>query len=84
MPAGAGESKPGQGRGTSPSSISILHLLQGPYRHYILNVLWILINMLCMLLIIKQLYRLHREFTDKEVKVSYQIKDKHGHMYIRK
>ena len=59
----------------SQGAISILHpLLQGPYRHYILNVLWILINILCMLLIIKQLYRLHREFTDKEVKVSYQRK----------
>ena len=61
-----------RGRGASSSSIFSLHLLQGPYRHYILNVLWILINMLCMLLIIKQLYRLHREFTDKEVKVSYR------------
>ena len=45
--------------------------------------LWILINMLCMLLIIKQLYRLHREFTDKEVKVSYQRQiNKHVYSYI--
>jgi len=45
-------------------------LVQGPYRHYILNVLWIMINMLCMLLIIKQLHRLHKEFSHKNVKVS--------------
>ena len=42
---------------------------QGPYRHYILNVLWIMINMLCMLLIIKQLHRLHKEFSHKNAKV---------------
>ena len=45
-------------------------LSQGPYRHYILNVLWILINMLCMLLIVKQLHRLRKEFNDKNIKVS--------------
>ena len=40
-------------------------LVQGPYRHYILNVLWIMINMLCMLLTMKQLHRLHTEFSNR-------------------
>ena len=34
-----------------------LACLQGPYRHYILNVLWILINLLCVVLTI---YHLHK------------------------
>ena len=51
--------------------IKFMIFLQGPYRHYILNVLWIMINMLCMLLIIKQLHRLHKEFSHKNVKVKH-------------
>merc|ERR1712004_421551 len=38
-------------------------LVQGPYRHYILNALWILINLLCIVLTLYQLRRLHRDFT---------------------
>merc|ERR1719192_206748 len=45
-------------------------LVQGPYRHYILNVLWIMINMLCMLLTMKQLHRLHTEFSNRNIKVT--------------
>ena len=64
MPAGAGEGEPG---GTSSSSIFSLHLLQGPYRHYILNALWILINLLCIMLTLYQLRRLYRDFTTKNL-----------------
>merc|ERR1712013_833723 len=42
-------------------------LVQGPYRHYILNALWILINLLCIILTLYQLRRLHRDFTTKNV-----------------
>ena len=33
---------------------------QGPYRHYILNVLWILINLMCMVLTVYHLHKLYR------------------------
>ena len=42
-------------------------LVQGPYRHYILNVLWIMINILCMVLTMKQLHRLHFEFSSRSL-----------------
>jgi len=38
-------------------------LVQGPYRHYVLNAIWILINLLCILLTIFHLHKLHRDFT---------------------
>ena len=41
--------------------------LQGPYRHYILNALWILINLLCIMLTLHQLRRLYRDFTTKNI-----------------
>ena len=40
---------------------------QGPYRHYILNALWILINLLCIFLTLYQLKRLYRDFTTKSL-----------------
>lgn len=40
---------------------------QGPYRHYILNALWILINLLCIFLTLYQLKRLYRDFTAKNL-----------------
>jgi hypothetical protein len=36
-------------------------LIQGPFRHYILNVLWIFINVLCVLLTMYHLYKLYRD-----------------------
>jgi len=42
-------------------------LVQGPYRHYILNALWILINLLCIMLTLYQLKRLYRDFTTKNL-----------------
>jgi len=42
-------------------------LVQGPYRHYILNALWILINLLCIMLTLHQLRRLYRDFTTKNI-----------------
>ena len=58
-------------------------MLQGPYRHYILNALWILINLLCVFLtlyqvgtalhrsqltvLLSQLRRLYRDFTSKNL-----------------
>ena len=42
-------------------------LVQGPYRHYILNLLWIMINILCMVLTMKQLHRLHFEFSSRSL-----------------
>ncbi|XP_023335816.1 uncharacterized protein LOC111707050 isoform X2 [Eurytemora carolleeae] len=38
-------------------------LVQGPYRHYILNLLWISINLLCMVLTMYHLHKLYRDFT---------------------
>ncbi|XP_023330423.1 uncharacterized protein LOC111702868 isoform X2 [Eurytemora carolleeae] len=38
-------------------------LVQGPYRHYILNLLWISINLICILLTIYHLLKLYRYFS---------------------
>lgn len=40
---------------------------KGPYRHYILNALWIMINLLCIFLTLYQLKRLYRDFTTKNL-----------------
>jgi len=42
-------------------------LVQGPYRHYILNALWILINLLCVMLTLYQLRRLYNDFTTRNL-----------------
>ena len=36
---------------------------QGPFRHYVLNVLWIFINLLCVLLTMYHLYKLYKDFS---------------------
>ena len=36
---------------------------QGPYRHYVLNVIWIFINSLSILLTIYHLHRLYKDYT---------------------
>ena len=41
--------------------------MKGPYRHYILNALWIMINLLCIFLPLYQLKRLYRDFTTKNL-----------------
>ncbi|QQP49849.1 Uncharacterized protein FKW44_010653, partial [Caligus rogercresseyi] len=38
-------------------------LIQGPFRHYVLNVLWIFINVLCVLLTMYHLYKLYKDLT---------------------
>lgn len=42
-------------------------LVHGPFRHYILNALWIIINMLCVLLTMFHLRKLHRDLTKANV-----------------
>jgi len=39
-------------------------LVQGPHRHYILNFLWISINLTCIILIIYHLLKLYRDFSE--------------------
>ena len=63
---------PGPGRNyLSADRIEIIYgckiFAQGPYRHYILNALWILINLLCIMLTLYQLKRLYRDFTTKNL-----------------
>ncbi|XP_023338969.1 uncharacterized protein LOC111709516 [Eurytemora carolleeae] len=36
-------------------------LVQGPYRHYVLNAIWILINVLCVMLTIFHLHKLYQD-----------------------
>ena len=44
-----------------PSILTIMMMIsQGPYRHYVLNLLWILINVLCLALTIYHLNKLYR------------------------
>ena len=44
-----------------PSIFTIMMMTsQGPYRHYVLNLLWILINVLCLALTIYHLNKLYR------------------------
>ena len=38
-------------------------LIQGPFRHYVLNVLWIFINVLCVLLTMYHLYKLYKDLS---------------------
>ena len=39
-------------------------LVQGPYRHYILNFLWIFINIVCIILTIYHLIKLYRDYSN--------------------
>jgi len=40
-------------------------LVQGPYRHYILNFLWIWVNLLCVILTLYHLFKLNRDFSKR-------------------
>lgn len=42
-------------------------LVHGPFRHYILNALWIAINVICVLLTLFHLHKLHRDLTKANV-----------------
>lgn len=42
-------------------------LVHGPFRHYVLNVLWIFINVVCVLLTLFHLHKLHRDLTKANV-----------------
>jgi hypothetical protein len=44
-------------------------LVHGPFRHYVLNVLWIIINVLCVTLTLFHLHKLHRDLTKANVQV---------------
>ena len=48
-------------------SVWIIDLTQGPYRHYVLNAIWILINLLCIILTIYHLRKLYRDFTKSNI-----------------
>jgi hypothetical protein len=45
------------------SQTAFCPLISGPFRHYVLNVLWILINVLCLMLTAFHLHKLYREVT---------------------
>lgn len=42
-------------------------LVHGPFRHYILNVLWIAVNVICIVLTLFHLKKLHRDLTKANV-----------------
>lgn len=42
-------------------------LVHGPFRHYILNALWIFINVICVMLTLFHLHKLHRDLTKANV-----------------
>lgn len=42
-------------------------IVHGPFRHYVLNVLWIAINVICVLLTLFHLHKLHRDLTKANV-----------------
>lgn len=42
-------------------------LVHGPFRHYILNALWIVINIICVALTLFHLRKLHRDLTKANV-----------------
>ncbi|XP_058794536.1 uncharacterized protein LOC131666143 [Phymastichus coffea] len=42
-------------------------LVHGPFRHYILNLLWIFINIICVMLTLFHLRKLHRDLTKPNV-----------------
>ena len=41
--------------------------MQGPYRHYVLNAIWILINLLCSMLTIFHLRKLYMDYTKTNI-----------------
>lgn len=53
-------------------------LIHGPFRHYILNALWIVINIICVALTLFHLRKLHRDLTKANVEaVSNNIEYMH-------
>lgn len=54
-------------------------LVHGPFRHYILNVLWIVINIICVALTLFHLRKLHRDLTKANVEA---VSDSVDYMYI--
>ena len=64
-----------------PNILTIMMMTsQGPYRHYVLNLLWILINVLCLALTIYHLNKLYRcnvgDFGDVNDGDGYHLKAK--------
>ena len=44
-----------------------IYFMQGPYRHYVLNAIWILINLLCIMLTIFHLRKLYMDYTKTNI-----------------
>ena len=51
-------------------------LVQGPYRHYVLNVIWISINGLSILLTVYHLHRLYKDYTRWTLQGHYSLVSK--------
>ena len=61
---------PGSGTGINssrPKESKENFIFQGPYRHYVLNFLWILINLLCLTLTMYHLRKLYQDFTSPDL-----------------
>jgi hypothetical protein len=60
-------------------------LVHGPFRHYILNMLWIVINVICVALTLFHLRKLHRDLTKANVEaVSGDVKLKSTKLLTRR
>ncbi|PBC27364.1 uncharacterized protein LOC100870144 isoform X2 [Apis florea] len=55
-------------------------LVHGPFRHYILNVLWIAINMICVALTLIHLRKLHKDLTKANVEARSGAAEEHRKM----
>ncbi|XP_060829743.1 uncharacterized protein LOC132914558 isoform X2 [Bombus pascuorum] len=55
-------------------------LVHGPFRHYILNVLWIAINLICVALTLIHLRKLHKDLTKANVEARSGAAEEHRKM----
>ena len=47
--------------------------MQGPFRHYVLNVLWIFINVLCVCLTMYHLWKLYKDLSQSNLASQYRV-----------
>ncbi|XP_043683336.1 uncharacterized protein LOC122636311 isoform X3 [Vespula pensylvanica] len=61
-------------------------LVHGPFRHYILNVLWIVINIICVALTLFHLRKLHRDLTKANIEARSNALEEYRKMrnYLRR
>ena len=52
-------------------------LIQTPYRHYIVNLLWVVVNSLCLVLTATHLYRLRRDLIRSKRNYHLQYEQRH-------